>query len=238
MNIDIEQHGIKVSLQVPEPVAQDGQVHVSCVECCHATRLNMGAHLLQTHVTYWPLACVGCFNETRSEHKNWAAIHTSCEGCANEYDDEKMTDGHPCRGCFDYDAAKTLRKNYTPQTPKVEEAVLISKDTIIKLKTNGWDKIFKLCCDLGVEKTHGDDILAFIRDLHKRSKTEYARGIQDAAEWLEHIFVMSDDNVKHGMYWKPDCPQMFAKGMRESLLNDPKDGIKAVTERTGRKAGK
>jgi len=96
--------------------------------------------------------------------------HTSCEGCKHAINGQHRTWGKPeCDSCYEDNLLvvdKQERKNYTPQPPKGEDAQMFSPQM-------AWQSIFCECKKLGMPieaDTSGlKDVLAFIRDLHRRT---------------------------------------------------------------------
>jgi hypothetical protein len=91
--------------------------------------------------------------------------HTSCVGYKDEYDTDYAVN---CRTCHDFDYVLAGRKNWTPQPPKGKYAI---KDNAQKY----WENVYLHCQKLGMQPKTGltgeQDVLAFIRDLHRDSET-------------------------------------------------------------------
>jgi len=105
------------------------------------------------------------------------------------------------------------RKNYTPQPPKEEDALK-------QCAAPSWVETVSLCVHLGMKDT--EDVFAFIHDLAGRAGEE-RYSIPEIARWICRVEDINDMEI---------VPKRILDG-----LNDPRDGIKAVTERNKTKGG-
>jgi hypothetical protein len=146
--------------------------------------------------------CAGCKNAIKNRYRNWNL--RDCETC---YPTDPLTLEH------------TERKNWTPQTPKGEDAPTS--------KSYGYctecDKIWQECLKLGLKiKTNGievtaDNIIEGIRALHARAgEARYTE--RDIFLWLDNL--IAGDKGAHE-----------ALESIKGFIKDPIKGIKAVTAR-------
>jgi hypothetical protein len=98
-----------------------------------------------------------------------------------------------------------------------EPAPKVTDDNVIAaFHKESWEYIITLCVELGmpssIDKTIKDQVVDFIRSLAQRAGEEYS--VPEIISWIKH------------------CNQL---GLfpSQGRINDPQDGIKAVTERKG-----
>jgi hypothetical protein len=164
--------------------------------------------------------CTGCkraiFNKHYRDMESWMDV---C--AANQLDEE-------CLDCFD--DPRDERKNYTPQPPKGEDAI---KDNAQKY----WENVYLHCQKLGMQPKTGltgeQDVCAFIRDLHARAGEERFN-IPEIRGYLTGCLMLQSIGGEYTTRTERN------QSLREAIsdINDPQDGIKAVTERGGKEEGK
>jgi len=90
--------------------------------------------------------------------------HTSCVGCKHEIKN------NPCPYCPNEYGE---HQNYTPQTPKGEDATPIMDEKA----REAFYEIYGLCSDFGmiheIARSTKEDVIAFIRDLHRRAGEQH-----------------------------------------------------------------
>jgi len=105
-----------------------------------------------------------------------------------------------------------------PAKAKGEDASLTTPDGQIE----AWKEVFAVCCELGMNIQTNlsgmEDVLAFIRDLHERAGEGYT--VEQIQYYLGRCYL----SRRMGTLYEA-----------QTRINDPQDGIKAVTSRRGTK---
>jgi hypothetical protein len=214
-----------------------------------------------------PTSCRGC--DHWSNH-NYTGKVSPCFGCGGDGDQFKNYTPHPPKG----EDASVLELTIPPKeevfafirdlaekakTPKGEDAPVLTAAMALNL----WLDVYEYCKELGMIADNRigatGNIIAFIRDLHRRSD-QYDQGLKQATTLLvlcaKHAEVpptweplqtlcgvlLQLKNLIAGMHrragegysveeitrWIETLP-LAAYAMQH--INDPQDGIKAVTKR-------
>jgi hypothetical protein len=190
------------SFRKKPPVAQDGKdepapvKHMVCQGCKDADVL------FDVDTVNPPLNCFECIQknyelQTNYERKNWTAKVENAPLYERDFQDALDASDEAGRkseqrlGDFIRDLAEKAK------APKVEEATADGR-------IRGFDEIFKLCKELNMYanfrtgNSAGDDILAFIRDLHRRAE-EHNEAFLQATNLL--VISAKQEGVSPG--WEP-----------------------------------